>query len=180
MSSPLWSWTRSVTSIVAGSIVSTATGSAKSAWSESRSRPGPPRCTVICARVQIVCPARVTLHASRLHRDEQPSPETVLPSSHCSPGSRTPSPHRGSCWQVDEHPSPEIVFPSSHCSPGSTSPSPQRGSRWRVEEQPPPETVLPSSHVSPTSTMPLPQPSSRHDDEQPSPEAVLPSSHCSP
>src|SRR5262245_25239850 len=179
MSSPSGSWRRSATPVAVGSIVSTGTGMVKSPWNESRSRPPPPRCTIICARVHVVCPARVTLHASRLHLDEQPSPDTVLPSSHCSPGSRMPSPQRGSCWQVAEQPSPDTVLPSSHCSPGSRTPSPQRGSRWQVAEQPSPETVFPSSHVSPKSTTPLPQASIRHVAEQPSPETVLPSSHCS-
>src|SRR4051794_11921312 len=34
-------------------------------------------------------------HASVLHVDEQPSHETVLPSSHSSPSSMSPSPHEG-------------------------------------------------------------------------------------
>src|SRR2546426_663205 len=63
---------------------------------------------------------------SSVHAEEQPSPFMVFPSSHSSPGSRTPLPHRCSTRQSCEHPSPFIVFPSSHSSSGSCTPSPQR------------------------------------------------------
>ncbi len=76
---------------------------------------------------------------------EQPSPLLVLPSSHCSLPSITPSPHlttgQTHNWpgvqtqpaplvlQSAEQPSPSFVLPSSHTSPseGWTMPSPQRG-----------------------------------------------------
>src|SRR5580693_8079799 len=118
----------------------------------------------------------------------QPSPETVLPSSHCSCGNLRPSPQTavqvpplqdGSTVHVGEHPSNGIRLPSSHCSEPSLIPSPQTvawqtdmgddpvvaqakpGSILQVELQPSPETVLPSSHWSVPSTIPLPQYASR-------------------
>src|SRR4051812_5228696 len=80
----------------------------------------------------------------------QPSPLTLLPSSHSSPASSMPLPQSmpGSFWQVDEQPSPSAVLPSSHCSPASLVPSPHLGcgfSLVQVEEQPSPSAVLPSS-----------------------------------
>src|SRR5580692_10457317 len=65
----------------------------------------------------------------------QPSPETVFPSSHCSPVSMIPSPqtavrlhlppeHFGSRVQVGEQPSYGMRFPSSHSSVPSTMPLP--------------------------------------------------------
>ena len=56
----------------------------------------------------------------------QPSPGTVLPSSHSSPGSTVPSPQCGRVWQFSSQ-----VTPSggSHSSPSSTKPSPQIGIR---------------------------------------------------
>src|SRR5580704_5265251 len=82
-----------------------------------------------------------TQFASIWQSELQPSPDTVLPSSHCSPmsSSTTPSPqnsifwhgcpglgqvHPGSRAQVEEQPSPETVLPSSHCSLPATWPSP--------------------------------------------------------
>jgi hypothetical protein len=78
---------------------------------------------------------------------EQPSPDSVFPSSHASPGSLIPSPQMiveeqiwcagtkggtgflhsqfGSIWQVPLQQSPGRVFPSSQVSPVSTMPSPQ-------------------------------------------------------
>src|ERR1700722_7222982 len=103
----------------------------------------------------------------------QPSPETVLPSSHCSCGNLRPSPQTavqvpplqdGSTVHVGEHPSNGIRLPSSHCSEPSLTPSPQRvgwqtemgaggveaqakpGSILHVALQPSPETLFPSSH----------------------------------
>ncbi len=81
--------------------------------------------------------------ASSWHVDEQPSPETALPSSRTVSLPLTlPSPHftvetqgdpgvgqtkLGSTVHVALHPSPETVLPSSHCSPmsRSTTRSPQ-------------------------------------------------------
>src|SRR5712691_514270 len=88
----------------------------------------------------------------------QLSVSTVFPSSQSSPGSRTPSPQRGSRQALQ--PSPSTALPSSHSSPGSTIPSPQRGgtvkTRWQSALQ-----VSPSggSHRSPApaSTTPSPQ-----------------------
>src|SRR5262245_7095959 len=56
--------------------------------------------------------------------DEQPSPLTLLPSSHSSDTTRpsphgdehTPVPQPGSFWQSAEHPSKGIVLPSSQLS----------------------------------------------------------------
>src|SRR5262245_45159923 len=160
----------------------------------------------------------------------------MLPSSHCSPGSRWASPQIGTgtgmhappagghvqpaftCEQSAAQPAAPVVVPSSHASLPSTTPSPHTivdvqtwctgvgggvgvaqsklGSVWQVPEQPSPGIELPSSQVSGASTMPSPhqtcrthgaptvghcQPSSiAHDDEQPSPDVALPSSHCSP
>src|SRR5262245_52184822 len=84
----------------------------------------------------------------------QPSPLTLLPSSHCSPGSRCPLPQ--GIWHVEEQPSPFAVLPSSHCSPGSTMPLPQPVN-LQLLSQPSPLTLLPSSHCSPGSMCPLPQ-----------------------
>src|SRR6185295_15694000 len=96
---------------------------------------------------------------SRRQLELQPSPERVLPSSHCSVPSRVPSPQTGSSWQVEEQASPEMLLPSSHSStglpPGSSVPLPQYSQR-QVEEQPSPFTVPPSSHCSKPSRTPLP------------------------
>src|SRR3989442_1653224 len=74
--------------------------------------------------------------------DEQPSPVTVLPSSHCSPGSSRASPHIAAVvivqappaggqvqpavttMQSAEQPCTPVVVPSSHASLPSTTPSP--------------------------------------------------------
>src|SRR5262245_13555528 len=58
---------------------------------------------------------------------EQLSPETLLPSSHCSVPSTRPLPHTVSERQVLEQPSPLRVLPSSQVSPrpACTTPSPQ-------------------------------------------------------
>src|SRR5579862_7196772 len=74
---------------------------------------------------------------SILQSDEQPSPFTVLPSSHClpSPVRIKPLPHTlvqappaaahlGSRRQNGEQPSPVTSLPSSHCSEPSTLPFP--------------------------------------------------------
>src|SRR4030095_4925740 len=72
--------------------------------------------------------------------EEHPSPEAGSPSSHCSPGFKTPLPQfttgvqtrgdavqvkPGSIKQILEQPSPESVSPSSHCSPAFKVPLPQ-------------------------------------------------------
>ncbi len=71
----------------------------------------------------------------------QPSPGTVLPSSHSSAPLSTPSPQKAtrlhgmpamghiqpsSTPQAAEQPSLAVLLPSSHCSPALTAPSPQR------------------------------------------------------
>src|SRR5262249_26525604 len=70
---------------------------------------------------------------STWHVDEQPSPFVVFPSSHCSGGSRMPSPHferhvpelqSGSSVHCAEHPSPSIRLPSSQGSLPSLMPLP--------------------------------------------------------
>src|SRR5262245_58928325 len=66
--------------------------------------------------VQISCSWQVAL---------QPSPSTVLPSSHCSvSGSTIPYPQRGSVQSASQV-SPFTVLPSSHCSGGAWMPLPQ-------------------------------------------------------
>ena len=80
---------------------------------------------------------------SIVHIAEQPSPLVVLPSSHCSSGSRCASPHIGTgtivqappldgqvqplvtCEQSLAQPAVPVVEPSSHASLPSTMPSPQ-------------------------------------------------------
>src|SRR5206468_2974237 len=71
-----------------------------------------------------ICSRSSRYEGSHWQVDEQPSPDTVLPSSHCSPASTTPLPHSGggggvSIVQSAEQPSPSTVLPSSHCSPAS-------------------------------------------------------------
>src|ERR1700734_3846158 len=98
----------------------------------------------------------------------------VLPSSHCSEPSTTPSPHLV-LWQVDWG----GVALVTHAYPGSMA---------HVALQPSPDAVLPSSHCSSPAMMPSPhflathlvsgvghcQPgSSWHVDEQPSPDTAL-------
>jgi hypothetical protein len=117
--------------------------------------------------------------------DEQPSPLTSLPSSHCLPNSTFPSPQvgvqgfpatrqlqPGSSLQVEEQPSPPFVFPSSHSLFEVNTPFPQTprywhgcpgfgqvqsASIWHSELHPSPLVVLPSSHPSPKSFELLPQ-----------------------
>src|SRR5215831_6377333 len=74
---------------------------------------------------------------SSMQVDEQPSPDRLLPSSHCSPERTMPSPHlpvhapgvppdgqAGSGTQVAEQPSNGVVLPSSQPSDPSFLPSP--------------------------------------------------------
>lgn len=89
------------------------------------------------------------------HRLEQPSWLRSEPSSHASPGSRTPLPQTSADRQSAEQPSPPTVFPSSHASAGSTMPSPHGGPQ--SAGHPSPETLFPSSQVSPGSRRLLPQ-----------------------
>src|SRR5438034_8429187 len=88
---------------------------------------------------------------------EQPSPETVFPSSHSSLLFfwTIPSPHT-SFLHFCEQPSPLLRFPSSHCSAPSRMPFPQ-GVAAQAGEQESPSTVLPSSHCSNGSSAPFPQ-----------------------
>ncbi len=114
---------------------------------------------------------------------EQPSPLTVLPSSHHSDGPgtcwiiwfcTTPSPQAafsqavGPTWQRKPssilqallQPSPSLVLPSSQISPGSCMPLPQVGGNSVLQSlsQPSPSVLLLSSHSSNgTSAMPSPQ-----------------------
>ena len=94
---------------------------------------------------------------SRVQVDEQPSPETVFPSSHCSPFSTFPF--------------PQTVLQA--CVPQDPVVSRQTGSLVQVLEQPVPSPLkrpfgpvqpegkvvklVPQSQASPASTMPLPQ-----------------------
>src|SRR5437899_782290 len=104
-------------------------------------------------------------HVSRdLQSPEQPSPDTLLPSSHASPVSLMPSPQRG-FWQSVRHASATFAFdtPLSHCSPciGSMIASPQRCSLHVVRHIASAafEFITPRSHCSPfaMSMMLLPQ-----------------------
>src|SRR5579883_1038577 len=111
-----------------------------------------------------------------MHVELHPSPEIVLPSSHCSGGKTRPSPHTpvqppsplhlGSRVHVGEQPSYGMRLPSSHCSKPSLWPSPHVVA-WQTEFG----TVLRTAHANPGSR--------RHDALQPSSGVVLPSSHCS-
>lgn len=76
---------------------------------------------------------------SIMQLEEQPSPLSVLPSSHCLPNSTLPSPQAGTqglpgtgqtqpgsiAEQSPSQPSPLSVFPSSQTSGGTTMPSAQ-------------------------------------------------------
>ena len=79
----------------------------------------------------------------------------MLPSSHCSPASRTPLPHvpLARVW----HAASQVAEPGgSHCSPGSTVPLPQLASvqtplRHAAPQQPvpPPVAIIPLPSVHP-------------------------------
>src|ERR1044071_1656359 len=92
---------------------------------------------------------------STVHRLEQPSWLSRLPSSQDSLGSISPLPQVSGDRQSAEQPPPETFLPSSHTSPGSRRPSPHGGPQ--SAGQPSPETLLPSSHTSPGSRRPSPQ-----------------------
>ena len=79
--------------------------------------------------------------------DVQPSPLTVLPSSHCSGAVRNPSPHTG--VRVLQVPVQVAVLGGSQSSAPSllTTPSPQSSSTHPAV-QPSPFAVFPSSHCS--------------------------------
>ena len=123
---------------------------------------------------------------STVHVELQPSPSTVLPSSHPStPAATSPSP------QVDVHVSAVVAFPPSHRHPHSSLQS---------AEQPSPESRFPSSHQSSCAIIGIVMPSPHlskhvdmphvglvhsyvdstvHAEPQPSPFTRLPSSHPS-
>src|SRR5258707_8526193 len=124
---------------------------------------------------------------------EQPSPLTVLPSSHSWPfclsmGSSNPSPQAvaqappaagqtGSSRQNGEQPSPVFEFLSSHCSLPSRLPSPHIVPVQVVGPmQPLACTVV--AHFQPSAPV-AGLLSSAQVGVQPSPAALLPSSHCS-
>src|SRR5207247_342297 len=118
---------------------------------------------------------------SILQSDEQPSPDTVFPSSHSSLDSRISSPQNSTenstVWQLASH---VFVLGGSPCSPGCTIPLPHAiGIVWHCLSQ-----VAPSggSHCSRGSTVPSPHTpcSIAQVGEQPSPGRVLASSHPSP
>ena len=117
---------------------------------------------------------------------EQPSPLVVLPSSHVSLPSMTPSPQIGmhgfpgtgqrqpasTVEQLAAQPSPDPVLLSSQASVGASRPSPQMAVRrqalptfgqlqpfsiWQSGVQPSPPSLLWSSHFSPRSSTPFPQ-----------------------
>src|SRR6187399_333422 len=83
------------------------------------------------------------LPSSTRQRSEQPSPATMLPSSHCSLLATTPSPQRAiarhgfpgfgqlnpfsTMRQAALQPSPDALLPSSHASSEVRVPSPQPG-----------------------------------------------------
>src|SRR5436853_95918 len=60
-------------------------------------------------------------HGSITQVAEQPSPLSLLPSSHSSSGSSVPSPQGGSSMQGAAQPSPQTVLPSSHSSPAPSA-----------------------------------------------------------
>src|SRR5262245_8436848 len=140
-------------------------------WQSGSSQSIRPSLSLSFRSVQISCSLQV---------DEQPSPSTVLPSSHCSlcRTSTMPLPHAGS-WQVASQPSPLMAFPSSHCSPTGWMPLPQAVAVQLVS-QPSPFTWLPSSHCSLPAFTPLPQRGTVQLLSQASPSMALPSSHSSP
>lgn len=118
--------------------------------------------------------------SSVVHDELQPSPETVLPSSHCAEN-LIPSPHVSlhavagllatlvvhikpvSFFHVLLHPSWLRLLPSSHCSETeSRMPSPQIGEHMSAR------VAFPPTHAYPVSVLQL--------FVQPSPDTVLPSS----
>ena len=123
-------------------------------------------------------------HTASLQKLVQASLLLLLPSSHCSSASTTPSPQSGgiSMSQSSSQPSPGALFPSSHSSlPVHRKLSPQYASLQKFV-QASLLLLFPSSHCSPASTTPLPQSggiSNQQFSSQPSPPAVFPSSHCS-
>ena len=94
---------------------------------------------------------------SSVQNRPQPSPSTVLPSSHSSRQPLIPSPQTsGSQLQSAAQPSPGVVLPSSQASvPGVSTPLPQISKR-QLGSQPSPMTVLASSHCSPGCVVPSP------------------------
>ena len=107
---------------------------------------------------------------------EQPSPETLAPSSQTSPASTSLLPQ-----YMTPQTAEQLLAASggSHSSPAAQSvvPLPQDSSLRQSAEQPSPPAVLPSSHTSPASSSSLPQVISRQMLEQPA--AGLGGSHSS-
>ena len=132
---------------------------------------------------------------SLVQLDEQPSPDTRLPSSHASSDAHIPSPHTlthtsvavseppvqtkpGSGWHVGEQPSPATWLPSSHPSPPHATllPSPQIGEQLLSVPMPEPHR---SASVQLSARVQLHPTSSWHSASQPSSGSVLLSSHAS-
>src|SRR5438477_294946 len=113
--------------------------------------------------------------SSDLQSAEQPSPETVLLSSHASPTVPTTVPLPPGRHAMLSG-SPPTALPSSHCSPFAVSmmPLPQVSFDLQSAEQPSPDRLLPSSHASSGVATPLPQPTGRHTMFTHSPSTVLP------
>src|SRR5262245_28405177 len=125
-------------------------------------------------------------HTSSWQVAEQPSPDVVPPSSHCSLHSTMRSPHwfAGLEQSLAQEPAHWSRLPSSQTSPssGCTTPSPQRGgamlAHCGVQVRDPPG---PSSHCSLHSGVPLPHASVLHCADRPSPsqDRSLPASPSS-
>src|SRR5207247_2293115 len=108
----------------------------------------------------------------------QESSSVKLPSSHCSPTSRTPSPQNSLFRQSPRQPSPLTVLPSSHTSPGSTTPLPHNP-EWQAPPAHAPAPPVVVLHGSPSSipSHTLASPS----DAQPPVVQTSPTAHdCSP
>src|SRR5262245_43764800 len=131
---------------------------------------------------------------SILQSAEQPSPLTVLPSSHSCPlvlstANKRPSPHAvaqgppvvghiGPRRQNDEQPSPLPPVASSHCSDPSLMPLPHTVVVHVVGPTQPAKSAGGCVHIQPSGS-PAGLLSRRQTELHPSPSTVLPSSHCS-
>src|SRR3954471_15320199 len=143
--------------------------------STGKSRPSP--------QLVLQAPPPLGHTGSLRQKGEQPSPVSLLPSSHSSEPSLVPLPQvvRAQAWPGVRHcqpshsvgpagssthselqPSPLFMLPSSHCSGPTLMPSPQRVGRQ----------AAPDGQVQPVSTA--------QTAEQPSPAVLLPSSQVSP
>src|SRR5260221_10799793 len=145
-------------------------------------------------RFIVVGTTMTSLHlkpGSTLHVPEQPSPSTVLPSSHSWPfalsmASSNPSPQAvahappaagqtGSRRQKGEQPSPVAVLPSSHCSEPSLTLFPQTDVVHVVGPLQPSVAPLPPGDVQTQPSAPAPGLLSRvQSAPQPPPPVVLP------